>query len=48
MMQSLYQEKGQFEDVMHGQLSRNHSSMLEPSLGEVDAEYKRTLSAFDS
>ncbi|CAI7586958.1 unnamed protein product [Penicillium pancosmium] len=48
MMHSLYLEKGQFEQVMRGQLSRNHTQMLEPSIDEVDAEFKRTLEAFEN
>jgi hypothetical protein len=47
-MHSLYLEKGQFEQAMRGQLSRNHTQMLEPSIDDVDAEFKRTLEAFDN
>ncbi|KAJ5995692.1 hypothetical protein N7481_002669 [Penicillium waksmanii] len=48
MMHSLYLEKGQFEQAVRGQLSRNHTQMLEPSINDVDAEFKRTLEAFEN
>lgn len=48
MMHSLYLEKGQFEQELRGQLSANHTEMLEPSINDVDAEFKRTLETFDN
>lgn len=46
MINNLYNEKGRFEDSMHGQLSSNHSLMVKPSVDIIDREFKKTLDAF--
>ncbi|KAJ5913808.1 hypothetical protein N7504_002691 [Penicillium tannophilum] len=46
MINNLYNEKGRFEDSMHGQLSSNHSLMVKPSVDVIDREFRKTLDAF--
>ncbi|KAJ5097223.1 hypothetical protein N7456_007944 [Penicillium angulare] len=45
MMANLYNEKTDFETVMHGRLSNNHSRMVQPSTDKVDKAFKDTLAA---
>ncbi|KAJ5291614.1 hypothetical protein N7478_000865 [Penicillium angulare] len=45
MMANLYNEKTNFETVMHGRLSNNHSRMVQPSTEKVDRAFKDTLDA---
>ncbi|KAJ5112156.1 hypothetical protein N7532_000201 [Penicillium argentinense] len=46
MVSNLYNEKTRVEEAMHSQLSSNHSRMLEPTMHQVDIEFKKTLDSY--
>lgn len=46
MVSNLDHERADLEAAMHGQLSRNHSQMVQPSMDQVNRAFKDTMRVY--